>query len=57
MRVGENGHSAVDIEGLWERRHGEILPARVASGTAPALATLIDNRANDGSYFAATLVP
>ena len=33
MRVGEDSHAAGDIEGLWEARHGEILPARVTSGT------------------------
>ena len=33
MRVGKDGYPAVDFEGLWEGRHGEILPARVTSGT------------------------
>src|SRR5450759_1708992 len=42
MRVGEDGHAAVDVEGLWEDRHGEILPARVTSGTplAPLLISI-----------------
>ena len=29
----------------------------VDGGSATAWATLVDNRTNDGSYFAATLVP
>jgi Subtilase family/Proprotein convertase P-domain len=37
--------------------HASMLVDVVAGGSATAWATLVDNRTNDGTYFAATLVP
>jgi hypothetical protein len=49
MRVGKDGHSAVDVEGLWERRHGEILPAAALLSFEPSSMTRISNARADSA--------